>query len=65
MGNDVAVGIAGAGGQLEMNAYKPLLAFSVLQSVGLLADGCRSFAGHLVAGLEPERRGSNGRLETR
>ncbi len=54
MGNDVAVGIAGAGGQLEMNAFKPLLAFSVLQSVGLLADACRSFARHLVAGLEPD-----------
>jgi fumarate hydratase class II len=53
MGNDVAVGIGGAGGQLEMNSYKPLLAYALLQSVGLLADGCRSFAENLIAGLEP------------
>ena len=55
MGNDVAAGIAGAGGQLEMNAYKPLLAYTVLQSLRLLADACRSFMTHLVAGLEPDR----------
>ena len=55
MGNDVAAGIAGAGGQLEMNAYKPLLAQTVLQSLRLLADGCRSFREHLVEGLEPDR----------
>ena len=55
MGNDVAAGMAGAGGQLEMNAYKPLLAHSLMQSVRLLADGCRSFREHLVEGLEPDR----------
>lgn len=54
MGNDVSVGMAGAGGQLEMNAYKPLMAYTVLQSVRLLADGCRSFREHLVEGLEPD-----------
>jgi fumarate hydratase class II len=54
-GNDVAAGMAGAGGQLEMNAYKPLLAYSLLQSVRLLADGCHSFREHLVEGLEPDR----------
>jgi fumarate hydratase class II len=54
MGNDVAVGLAGAGGQLEMNAYKPVMAYALLQSVRLLADGCRSFAEHLVEGLEPD-----------
>ena len=54
MGNDVAVGMAGAGGQLEMNAYKPVMAHAVLQSIRLLSDGCRSFAAHLVAGLEPD-----------
>jgi fumarate hydratase class II len=54
MGNDVTVGMAGAGGQLEMNAYKPLLAYSLLQSVRLLADGCRSFVEYLVLGLEPD-----------
>ena len=55
MGNDVAVGLAGAGGQLEMNAYKPVIAHALLQSLRLLADGCRSFQEHLVAGLEPDQ----------
>ena len=55
MGNDVAVGLAGAGGQLEMNAYKPVIAYALLQSLRLLADGCRSFHEHLVAGLEPDQ----------
>jgi fumarate hydratase, class II len=55
MGNDVVAGIAGAGGQLEMNAYKPLLAHALLQSVRLLSDACRSFREHLVEGLEPDR----------
>jgi fumarate hydratase, class II len=55
MGNDVALGLAGAGGQLEMNAYKPVIAHALLQSLRLLADGCRSFQEHLVAGLEPDQ----------
>jgi fumarate hydratase class II len=54
MGNDVAIGMAGAGGQLEMNAYKPLLGYSLLQSIRLLTDGCRSFGEHLVVGLRPD-----------
>ncbi|NBN79841.1 class II fumarate hydratase [Microvirga tunisiensis] len=51
MANDVAVGIGGAGGQLEMNVYKPLMINAVLQSVRLLADGSRNFQTHLVEGL--------------
>ena len=56
MGNDVTVGLAGAGGQLEMNAYKPVMAHALLQSIRLLSDGCGSFTEHLVVGLEPDRR---------
>ena len=59
MGYDAAVGFAGAGGYLEMNVYKPLIAFDVLQSIRLLADGCRSFTDHLVA----EMRADRGRIE--
>jgi fumarate hydratase class II len=55
MGNDVVVGMAGAGGQLEMNAYKPVMAHALLESVRLLTDACRSFTEHLVVGLEPDR----------
>jgi fumarate hydratase class II len=53
MGNDVAVGIAGASGQFELNVYKPVLIHNFLQSVRLLADGCASFEEHCARGIEP------------
>ncbi len=55
MGYDAAVAFAGAGGYLELNVYKPLLIFNVIQSIKLLADACRSFTDFLVAGLRPNR----------
>ena len=55
MGNDVAVGIAGASGHFELNVYRPLIAYNVLQSLRLLADGMRSFDLHCARGLEPDR----------
>ncbi|PPQ38876.1 fumarase, class II [Rhodoblastus acidophilus] len=51
--NDVAIGMGGAGGRLQMNAYKPLIAHNLLQSIGLLADGCACFRRHLVEGVRP------------
>ena len=56
MGNDVAIGIGGAGGHLELNAYKPLLIRNLLSSISLLADGCRSFAENCISGLEARRK---------
>ena len=56
MGNDVAVGLAGAGGWLELNVSRPLLAHAVLQSLRLLTDGCRSFRVYAVEGLEADER---------
>ena len=55
MGNDVAVGIAGASGQFELNVFKPLIVHNFLQSVRLLADGAASFKDHCAAGIEPRR----------
>jgi len=54
MGNDVTIGIAGAGGQLQLNAFKPVMIFNLLQSSRLLTDACRSFAENCVAGMEPD-----------
>jgi fumarate hydratase class II len=54
MGNDVAIGIGGASGHLELNVYKPMLIHAFLQSARLLADGCRSFEEHCVRGIEPD-----------
>ena len=55
MGNDVTVGIAGAGGYLELNVDKPVIVHNVLESVGLLADACDSFRRHCVDGIEANR----------
>ncbi|HXP13244.1 MAG TPA: class II fumarate hydratase, partial [Stellaceae bacterium] len=53
MANDVAVGFGGAGGQLEMNVYKPLIIFNLAQSISILADGCVNFRRFLVEGAKP------------
>ena len=55
MGNDVAVNIAGASGNFELNVCKPVIAHNVLQSIRLLADGARSFDAHCARGIEPDR----------
>jgi len=55
MGNDVAVGIAGASGNFELNVYRPLVIHNVLQSIRLLTDGMLSFDAHCARGIEPNR----------
>jgi fumarate hydratase, class II len=55
MGNHVAVTIAGANGHFELNVYKPVMIYNVLQSIRLLADGCRSFTDKCVVGIEADR----------
>jgi fumarate hydratase, class II len=53
MGNDVAVGFAGAGGYLEMNVYKPLIIFNIMHSIAIMTDGCTNFRKYLVEGTSP------------
>jgi fumarate hydratase, class II len=53
MGNDVATGFGGASGYLEMNVYKPLIIFNVMNSIGLLSDCCTNFRKYLVEGTRP------------
>jgi fumarate hydratase class II len=55
MGHDTAIAIAGSQGNFELNVFKPLIIFDVLQSARLLTDACRQFTDHLVVGLEPDR----------
>ncbi len=52
LGQSSAVTMAGCGGHLQMNVYKPLLAFNSLCSMALLRDCCRSLRIHLVEGLD-------------
>ena len=51
MGNHVTVTIAGAQGHFELNVFKPVIAYNVLQSIRLLADAARSFTDHCIIGL--------------
>ena len=51
MGNDTAIGIAGSQGNFELNVFKPVMIYNLLQSGRLLADSCNMFAQHCVAGL--------------
>jgi fumarate hydratase class II len=55
MGNDVAVGIAGASGNFELNVYRPLIIHNVMQSIRLLTDGMLSFDEHCARGIEANR----------
>ena len=56
IGLDAAVAAAGAGGHLQMNVFKPLIGFNLLQSIRLLSDAINSFRQNLVDGLEPNRQ---------
>ena len=51
LGNDATIGWAGASGNFELNVYKPVIIYNLLQSIRLLTDGCRSFAENCVAGI--------------
>ena len=55
MGNDNTIGIACSQGNFELNVFKPVIVFNFLNSVRLLADGCRSFDEHCARGIEPNR----------
>ena len=59
MANDVAVGFGGAGGYLEMNVYKPLMIFNVIQSIIVMSDGCVNFRKYLVEGAKPNLKKIN------
>ncbi|MFD2366175.1 class II fumarate hydratase [Pseudoduganella sp. GCM10020061] len=54
-GNDVAITMAGASGNFELNVYKPVIIHNFMQSARLLADGMRSFDKHCARGIEPNR----------
>jgi fumarate hydratase class II len=51
-GNDTTVTFAGASGNFELNVYKPVIIFNVLQSIRLISDACESFTDHCVDGIK-------------
>ncbi len=53
-GNDAAVGFAGSQGHFELNVYKPMMAYNVLQSMQLLGDAASAFTDNLVVDLKAD-----------
>jgi fumarate hydratase class II len=56
MGYDTAVAFAGASGYLDMNVYKPMMIYNILQSVHMMADSCNNFTEFLVKDMTPNRK---------
>lgn len=52
MGNHTTITIAGANGHFELNVFKPVIIYNLLQSIQLLSDACHSFVDHCVEGIQ-------------
>ena len=55
MGNDVAVNVGGATGHFELNVFKPVMIYNLLQSIRLIADSCEMFNEKCAVGIEPNK----------
>jgi fumarate hydratase, class II len=56
MGNHVSITVAGSQGHFELNVYKPVIIFNLLQSIRLIADAAVSFADNCVVGIVPNEK---------
>ena len=56
MGNDAAVGFAGSKGHFELNVFKPMMSYNVLQSMQLLGDSASAFTDNCIAGIEADEK---------
>ncbi len=55
IGNDTAIAMAGSQGNFELNVYKPVMIYNLLQSIRLLSDDCHKFREFCVEGIEANR----------
>lgn len=62
IGNDTAVSVGGATGHFELNVFKPMMVFNVLNSIRLLADASISFTDNCVVGIKPNKEKINEHL---
>ncbi len=62
-GNDVAVNFGGASGNFELNVFKPVIIFNVLNSTRLISDACESFTDNCVVGIKANRKNIQKNLE--
>ncbi|MED5554129.1 MAG: class II fumarate hydratase [Candidatus Neomarinimicrobiota bacterium] len=53
IGNDVTITFAGASGNFELNVYRPVIAYNILESIKLLSEASKSFTTNAVNGIEP------------
>ncbi len=63
MGNDATINFAGASGNFELNVYKPVMIYNLLQSIRLISDACESFTDKAVVGIKPNRENIEKHLE--
>ena len=56
IGNDAAVGFAGSQGHFELNVYKPMMAYNVLQSMQLLGDAAKAFTDNCISGIRANEK---------
>jgi fumarate hydratase class II len=55
IGNDTAIAVGGSSGNFELNVFKPMMIYNLLQSIRLLGDSCRSFNEHCISGIKPNK----------
>lgn len=55
IGNDAGIGFAGSCGNFQLNVYRPMMIYNLLQSIRLLSDGIRSFNINCAKGIEPNK----------
>ncbi|MBS9779686.1 MAG: class II fumarate hydratase, partial [Moraxellaceae bacterium] len=53
LGNDTTINVAGASGNFELNVFKPVICYNLLQSIKLLGDACNSFNDNCAVGITP------------
>jgi len=53
IGMDTSVSIAGSGGHLQMNVYKPLIGYNILKSINLIQNACKSCRENMIEGIQP------------
>jgi fumarate hydratase class II len=61
-GNDVSVNIGGATGHFDLNVFKPVMIYNLLQSIRLIADSCESFTDNCVVGITANKENINAHL---
>ena len=55
IGMDTSVSIAGSGGHLQMNVYKPLIGYNILKSINLIQNACKSCREHMIEEIQPNK----------